>query len=73
MDYPFKETKTLTGNLHENLVTSQKFSTDEKIFVTVLDDRYDIPLVGERVEVNGLAKRINFCDSSLVEPGTGMF
>jgi len=64
------ETKTLTGNLHENLVTSQKFSTDEKIFVTVLDDRYDIPLVGERVEVNGLAKRINFCDSSLVEPGT---
>lgn len=63
------ETKTIKPNHHKNLRTATNFKTDEKTFVNILDDSIVMPQEGDRVTVDGLLKRVNFCDSSFVKTG----
>ena len=63
------ETKTLTANNHRNLRTAANYKTEEYIFVNLLDESVNVPRAGDRVTVDGLLKRVNFCDSSLVNSG----
>ena len=63
------ETNTLSANNHRSLVAGSNFKTSERVFVNVMDDSIALPAEGDRVTVNGLLKRVNFCDSSMVKIG----
>ena len=61
------ETKTLQPNDHRNEWAAPSYTVSEKIFINLLDEKIMMPKKGDRVLVDGMLKRVNFCDSSFVE------